>query len=131
MSTTPAKPSLPGLPTYLDGVGIENLHAGHSLPLVAQPAGPMVDLVAWAGENTAFIEQALVTGGAILFRGFGPGSVDFVQRLADALITARMPYEIAMTPRRLVSDLLYEASLIPPICTSAFITNAASSRTGP
>jgi len=114
MSAQRAESIFTDLPLELDGISLGNLDAGKSLPLKAWPAGKNIDLVAWVENNVDFLEQALLTGGAVLFRGFGPVSVDSIERFADAVFTTRIPYEFPLTPRRKISDFIYDASLIPP-----------------
>ena len=77
----------------LDGVSFGCLHGGESLPLVAQPSGQMVDVVAWVEKNFDFLEQALMTSGVF----FNPG-----------WLAARRPGQ-SLSERALERRLLYYA----------------------
>lgn len=54
-------------------------------PLVIQPNLPDVDLVDWASGAKEFIERELLKHGAILFRGFGVGSIATFENFARGI----------------------------------------------
>jgi alpha-ketoglutarate-dependent taurine dioxygenase len=56
-----------------------------SMPLVVSPADDDLDLAAWAGDHREQVEAWLARHGALLFRGFGSGSVAEFERFASAL----------------------------------------------
>ena len=114
MSATPSITPLPDLPLTLDGVRIERLPDGNSLPLSAHPTKPGIDLAEWAMKSAEFIDSALLTSGAVLFRDFGPVSADSFRRFTDAVFAERMPYEFSLVQRPKISDSIYRATTLPP-----------------
>ncbi len=114
MNATPSITPLPDLPLTLDGVRIERLLAGKSPPLTAHPTKHGIDLVEWAMKSAEFIDTGLLTCGAVLFRGFGPVSVDSFRRFTDVVFAEHMPLEFNLAPRQEISDLIYETPRLPP-----------------
>lgn len=131
MNATPSITPLPDLPMTLDGVRIERLLAGKSLPLVAQPTKQNIGLAEWAKKNTEIIDTGLLTSGAVLFRGFGTSSVDSFRRFTDAVITEYIRYEFNLGPRLEISDLIYKSSLYPADLYLAIHNECSAQRTWP
>ncbi len=65
-------------------------------------------------KSAEFIDTGLLTCGAVLFRGFGPVSVDSFRRFTDVVIAEYMPYEFGLTPRPEISDSIYSVAPLPP-----------------
>lgn len=107
-------PPLPDLPCTLDGVRIEHLRTGKSPPLIACPARQGVDLVEWIMNNAEIIDTGLLTCGAVLFRGFGPASVESFRRFGETVIAEPMGYEFELTPRAVISGPIHRSTGLPP-----------------
>ncbi len=75
-------------------------------------------LLAWIAQERAYLEQALVHHGGILFRGFGLAPAQFRQA-ADAVSPSDMPYLNGATPREKYADGLHLASAFPSTLTLA------------
>jgi prepilin-type processing-associated H-X9-DG protein len=76
---------------YLDGLP--------QAPLVIRPAGPGLQLRAWARENHGYLEQNLLRSGAILFRGFEVHDVDEFQGLVQDVSGELLEYTYRSSPR--------------------------------
>jgi alpha-ketoglutarate-dependent taurine dioxygenase len=83
------------------------------LPLVIRPAVKEVDLVEWAGNNSAFIESYLRRNGAILFRDFGVSTAEEFERLVEAVSGPLLDYSYRSTPRTVVSGKIYSSTEYP------------------
>ncbi|GAA0644516.1 hypothetical protein GCM10010174_79380 [Kutzneria viridogrisea] len=70
-----------------DLVGLAPLAPGTTLPVVATPNQEQVDLVAWARNNRAMLDDALLTSGALLFRGFEITESEELERFASVFVT--------------------------------------------
>jgi alpha-ketoglutarate-dependent taurine dioxygenase len=86
---------------------------GRPLPLVLEPRVPGVDLVAWAAEHRAELEQKLLGAGALLFRGFGIESVEQFERLIAALSSGALEYQFRASPRTRVGGNIYTSTDYP------------------
>jgi alpha-ketoglutarate-dependent taurine dioxygenase len=89
------------------------LTPGRRLPLLVRPAAEDVDLAAWAAGNRGFIEERLLTHGAILFRGFGGGELSDFRRFTDALSPELLDYTEPSSPRSEVEDKIYTSTEYP------------------
>lgn len=68
-------------------------------PLLCTPNVPGVDLVAWAAQNRALIQQQLHQGAAILFRGFDVAGIDQFNQCIDAVSGGALQYLFRASPR--------------------------------
>ena len=75
------------------------LQPEQTLPLVMEPDVEGVNLVAWAKEGRATIEQQLLKHGAILFRGFKLDTVIGFEQLVRAVSETLLPYGERSSPR--------------------------------
>lgn len=89
------------------------LASGQLLPLVVRPAVGDVDLISWAGENLAFIEESLLKHGAILFRGFGLTSHAELERFAHVTSQGLIDYSEPTSPRTEVGQKIYTSTDYP------------------
>ena len=69
------------------------------LPLVCRPTMPGVSLPDWALANRALVEAKLLQHAAILFRGFGVGSLEEFNRCVDAISGGALEYLFRASPR--------------------------------
>lgn len=122
---------LPDLPLTLEGVRIERLLDGKSLPVIVHPTKQGIDLTEWAKMYADFIDNELVTSGAILFRGFGPASVDSFRCFTDAVFDEYMGYEMDLAHRPEISNLIYKSTLIPAEKFMCFHNDCAAQRKWP
>lgn len=83
------------------------------LPLVIEPAVTDVNIIEWARENLAFIEEKLIEHGAILFRGFQFKTVDEFSNLCEAINPEFVEYSEPSTPRGEYKDKIYVSSEYP------------------
>jgi alpha-ketoglutarate-dependent taurine dioxygenase len=94
-------------------VRAEDLDEGGRGPVVLSPALEGVDLVAWAGSNRDLIEGHLRVRGGVLFRGFGAGGAEELQRLIRAVSGEPLDYGERSSPRRPVSGRVYTSTDYP------------------
>lgn len=83
------------------------------LPLVLEPRVQGVDLVAWATEHRAALEQKLHAAGALLFRGFAVASVEEFERVIAALSSGALEYQFRASPRTRVGGNIYTSTDYP------------------
>ena len=76
--------------------------AGSLLPQLITPAQPGQDLLAALPPLRRDIDEALLTTGGVLLRGFGVPDVETFQRFASAFGHPLLKYEFASTPRSAV-----------------------------
>jgi alpha-ketoglutarate-dependent taurine dioxygenase len=120
MSTEPKKRELPlgrrkpVASSSSEWVRFEELSPGVSLPIVARPALPGIDLAEWARSHHALIEFQLNQHGAILFRGFGIQSAEAMNRLIQSISQEALPYAERSSPRSQVSGHIYTSTDHPP-----------------
>ena len=93
-------------------VRAEPLMKGSGLPLVYGPAVPDLDLVKWAAENRAAVEQSLAAHGALLFRGFPLDPARDFEPFAAALCS-RLFRDNGEHPRQSVSGNVYTPVFYP------------------
>lgn len=82
-------------------------------PVVLSPVFEGVDLVAWAGSNRGPIEEHLRATGGVLFRGFGAGGAEELERLIRSVSGEPLDYGERSSPRRLVSGRVYTSTDYP------------------
>lgn len=99
-----------------DLVSFAPLSEERLLPLVATPARDdvAVDLVAWAAEHRAELEEKLRRHGGILFRGFAVDSVERFQELVAVSAGDPLEYKEKATPRSQVEGKVYTSTDYPP-----------------
>jgi len=89
------------------------LDAEKKLPIVIEPAVDGVNLIAWAKNNSEFLETNLLRYGGILFRGFGIYSTDDFQAFIQASSGQLLEYTYRSTPRKPVSGRVYTSTEYP------------------
>jgi alpha-ketoglutarate-dependent taurine dioxygenase len=94
-------------------VADELLATGQSLPLVMRPAVGGVNLVEWAGNNRAQVEEKLLAHGALLFRGFNVDSVERFGEVARALSSELLDYRERSSPRTQLRNGIYTSTDYP------------------
>ena len=82
------------------------------LPLLVEPAGTEVDLAHWSESHRADLDAWLARHGAILFRGFGLGSVAEFERCAAA-ICPNLFGDYGDLPREKGVDRVYHSTPYP------------------
>ena len=97
-----------------DLVELDRLPGGRGLPLVIRPTVEGVDLLAWAADNDAKVEDLLWKHSALLFRGFGITTVeafeDFVRRTSNS---EPLAYRDRTTPRTTKGNRVYTSTIHP------------------
>lgn len=89
------------------------LETGQDLPLVIKPSVRGVNLVAWAKNHTAFIENRLLVHGAILFRDFNPTGISQFERFVRSVSGTLLEYQERSSPRSRVSENVYTSTDYP------------------
>lgn len=84
------------------------------LPLVVEPAIDGVDLEAWAAAQREWIEERLVSHGAVLFRGFGIASFEEFTAVVAAISGPPLQYTERSSPRSEVAQNIYTSTDYPP-----------------
>lgn len=89
---------------------------GYRYPLLVTPDGTTADpkalLHGWLQGNLDYLEQAMLTHGAILFRGFGIADDADFQELVKQFPVEPLPYLGGNTPRTKVRDGIYTSTEI-------------------
>jgi alpha-ketoglutarate-dependent taurine dioxygenase len=83
------------------------------LPLLAEPEGPGVDLVSWAGSNRELLEAKLARHGGILFRGFNLRGPEDLESFIEAVAGESLEYRERSTPRTAVKGNIYTSTDYP------------------
>jgi alpha-ketoglutarate-dependent taurine dioxygenase len=96
-----------------DLVRTGSLESGGGFPLVLEPNAEGVSLSAWAADHREELERRLLEQGAILFRGFGLGSVQAFEEVARAVTPDLLDYRERAAPRREVGKNLYTSTEFP------------------
>jgi alpha-ketoglutarate-dependent taurine dioxygenase len=81
--------------------------------IVTAPAGG-TDPEAWAREHRSAIERALLTAGALLFRGFAVDCAEAFNRFVAAASEAALEYRERSSPRSQVEGNVYTSTDYPP-----------------
>jgi len=84
-----------------------------SLPCVISPNLREVDLPSWAKDNREFLEQTLLSHGAVLFRGFNLKTSEDFQRYLDEISVELMNYTEGATPRTRLAKSVYTSTEFP------------------
>jgi alpha-ketoglutarate-dependent taurine dioxygenase len=90
------------------------LDAERKMPLVLEPGGANVNLVAWAEGHRAFVEAELSKHGALLLRGFDIDSVSRFEQFVAATSGGALPYAERSSPRSQVGGNIYTSTDYPP-----------------
>lgn len=85
-----------------------------ALPLVIEPAVDGVDLIGWASDHRADLEQKLLRYGGILFRGFKVEPLADLNRLIEAIAGGALEYKERSSPRSQVEGNIYTSTDYPP-----------------
>lgn len=92
---------------------------GTTMPLVVEPKNDDVDVIDWAAANREFLEGKLLEHGALLFRGFGVGSVAEFENLCQA-ICPHLYGGYGDLPKNDQGENVYEVTPYPPSKTILF-----------
>jgi alpha-ketoglutarate-dependent taurine dioxygenase len=87
---------------------------GQSLPLLFEPASEQVNLAGWAAKNHAAIETAVLTHGAVLFRGFAVRGAGPFEEIVRAISGEPLQYSERSSPRSHVSGRVYTSTDYAP-----------------
>ncbi|PMB25858.1 condensation domain-containing protein, partial [Fischerella thermalis CCMEE 5319] len=94
-------------------VKINYLLPDKTIPLVIQPVGDNLDLVAWSQNNLGFIEQKLLKHGAILFRDFEINSTSVFENFMRVISPELLEYRERSTPRTDLGGNIYTSTEYP------------------
>lgn len=89
------------------------LFADRPLPLLIEPRSANVDLVAWAAQHRAQLEDKLLRHGALLFRGFTLDSIEHFERVIGALSPGALEYMFRASPRTRLGGNIYTSTDYP------------------
>jgi alpha-ketoglutarate-dependent taurine dioxygenase len=87
---------------------------GRELPLVVRPALPDIDPIAWAAESRSWIQERLLSSGALLMRGFPIDSVEAFNAFVKAVSGEPLEYKERSSPRSQVMGNIYTSTDYPP-----------------
>ena len=89
------------------------LREGEQFPVVITPQVEDVNLVQWAASNCSYIEDKLLSHGAILFRGFKLDGVVGFEQFARAISPSLLDYKERAAPRKEVGKNIYTSTEYP------------------
>ncbi|HWA89096.1 MAG TPA: TauD/TfdA family dioxygenase [Rhizomicrobium sp.] len=95
------------------GVRIEGPPAGRTLPVTIGANVDETDLLGWARNNRAKVDDLLMRTGAVLFRGFAPLTLEAFGDFMTALSKAPMEYRYRSTPRHSLHPGVYSSTEYP------------------
>ncbi len=87
--------------------------AAEPFPLLLSPAVDGVNLIQWAANNRAHLEQELLRCGAILFRGFKVEGVTGFEEFARAVSSRLLDYGERSSPRSEIMKGVYTSTDYP------------------
>ncbi len=90
------------------------LAGGRELPLLVRPEAPDLDPSAWAVESRSWIQERLVSSGALLLRGFAIDSVEAFNAFVKAVSGEPLEYRERSSPRSQVMGNIYTSTDYPP-----------------
>jgi alpha-ketoglutarate-dependent taurine dioxygenase len=96
-----------------DLVKIDYLDIEKKFPLLMEARAANLNLVAWAANNRELIENKLLEGGAILFRGFKVEGLSQFEQFACAISGELLDYRERAAPRREVASRVYTSTEFP------------------
>lgn len=94
-------------------VAFAALSSSGTLPMVASPTVPGVDIVAWFADHRDELRTQLTAHGALLFRGFGLSSAEDFRRLCEVATPDLLQYRERSTPRSTVQGNIYTSTEYP------------------
>jgi alpha-ketoglutarate-dependent taurine dioxygenase len=95
-------------------VKVAPFKAESSLPLVISPTVTGVNLVHWAAQQTALIQEQLLKHGGILFRGFPICEVAEFEQVIRAVVTGDLlDYRDRSSPRSEIAGKIYTSTDYP------------------
>jgi alpha-ketoglutarate-dependent taurine dioxygenase len=96
-----------------DLVRIDYLDSETKFPAVIEPKEPDINLAVWAESKREFLQQKLLEGGAILFRGFKVDDAAQFERFACAVSGELIDYRERAAPRHEVRPRVYTSTELP------------------
>lgn len=97
-----------------EGISVRPMFAHSRLPLLVSRSGSGgCDLPQWIREHKAFVDEKLLTHGAILFRGFPVFTVDAFEKFSAAVSSNTADYIYRSTPRTSVAKTVFTATEYP------------------
>lgn len=93
---------------------MSRLLANQSLPLILEPASEHVSLAGWAATNHDAIETAVLTHGAVLFRGFNIWNATQFEEIVRIISGEPLTYSERSSPRSHVTGRVYTSTDYPP-----------------
>lgn len=83
-------------------------------PLVMEPSVGNVNLISWAGNHRALLDEKLAEHGGILFRGFDLDPIAGFEQFVDATTGGALRYTERSSPRSQVQGKVYTSTDHPP-----------------
>jgi alpha-ketoglutarate-dependent taurine dioxygenase len=96
-----------------DWVRAEPPAEGGTGPLVLSPRLPGLDAAEWVSAGRAFVEEALLKHGAVLFRHFEVSGTEGFERFAAAVSGEMLEYRERSSPRHQVRGRIYTSTDYP------------------
>lgn len=93
-------------------VEVKRIHPAHR-QLLVQPAQAGIDLIDWVAEHREWVLGELPQAGGVLFRGFEVPSIDYFERVSQALTPMLEEYKERSTPRSEVQGKIYTSTEYP------------------
>jgi alpha-ketoglutarate-dependent taurine dioxygenase len=97
----------------MEGLAIRPLLPSGRLPLLVSTHSAGRDLAQWVRGNKAFVDEKLLTHGAVLFRGFPVFTVAAFEDFAAAISPHGSQYLYRSTPRTTVGKKVFTATEYP------------------
>jgi alpha-ketoglutarate-dependent taurine dioxygenase len=94
-------------------ISIGCLNEDRGLPWVIQPMIRNISLIEWGRTNGELIHSLLLKHGAILFRGFDPGTALDLEHFVEATSREWAAYREPATPRQQVSENIFTSTEYP------------------
>jgi len=98
---------------HMEGLTVRPLLPDARLPLLVSTPSLSRDLAQWVRENRAFIDEKLLTHGAILFRGFPVFTVEAFEDFSAAISPQTLEYVYRSTPRTAVGKRVFTTTEYP------------------
>jgi alpha-ketoglutarate-dependent taurine dioxygenase len=86
---------------------------GEPFVLELRPGRDGVDLGSWAASQADLLQSRLLEHGALLFRGFGIGSVERFREVAKVLCPDLLDYKERAAPRHEIGSQIYTSTEFP------------------
>lgn len=100
--------------TLSNSKDVNELVQKQTLPKIIQAKKAGLNLRAWSTENRDYLESALVSSGAILFRGFAMSEPQHLEELVSSLTPGMVNYIEGSSPRTRLTDKVYTSTEYPP-----------------